>query len=230
MKITPGPLAGAMSGSLGATVASHNRYGAYFRNRAIPVISTTTFAVNAKAHLGGASSDWGGLTDAQRLAWDAYAQETPIIDSLGAKRILTGHASFVGLNSRIARDGGTAITDPPLTQLPGAIITTTLSLDIGTGTFDITFTPTPLSAGIKLWLRCAVVNSAGINYVQNLLKQVSITAAAQASPYDFQADLALRFGTLFVGQKVVVFAHTYDSVSGQLSQPHRDEGLIIDTP
>lgn len=230
MKFTPGPIAGALSGSLGATVASHNRGGTYFRVRAIPVISTTTFATNAKAHLGGASSDWGGLTDSQRLAWEAYAQETPVVDTLGAKRILTGHMNFVGLNSRIARDAGTPIVDPPLTQMPSAILTAVLELDIGTGDFDIEFTPTPLAADIKLWLRAAVVNSAGINYVQNLLKQVLISPAAQASPVDFETELEARFGTLIVGQKVVVFAHQYNSVTGQLSQPHRSEGLILDTP
>ena len=229
MKVEYGPLIGRASGSLGATTASHNRYGTYFRLRATPVTSTTVFALATKAHLADASTHWDDLTDAQRLQWFAFARENPIIDSLGAKRILAGNAMFVALNSRILRDGGTIIDSPPVTENPEVLHTLTLSLDIGAGSFEAAFTPTPLAAGIKLWLSVAVVNSPGINFVQNLLKQVSITAAAQASPFDFQADTEARFGTLLVGQKVVVMGHAYDSTSGQLSVPLRAEGLVVTT-
>ena len=83
MKYMPGPLASALSGSVAGQTASRNRYGVYWRTRAIPVTSTTTAALNAKARFTSQSQAWQGETDATRLAWKEWALDNPITDALG---------------------------------------------------------------------------------------------------------------------------------------------------
>lgn len=228
-KFTPGPTVGAVSGSIGGTTYSRNRYGAYMRTRAKPVVSTTSEAMNAKGRLGAASEGWRALTDAQRLSWVTYAQTNPAIGSLGNQQILTGHAALVQLNTRLARAADSALSDPPVSSAPTALATLSATYDIGVGTSQINFTATPLGADDRLWVNYAVVDSVGINYIENLLKLCTVTAKAQATAYDYQSDVEARFGTLIVGQKLFIRAQVFDSVTGLLSAPLQTSGVIVST-
>lgn len=227
--ITGGPAVGQISGRIGGQVFSRNRYGAYIRTGTKPVVSTTAEAMLAKARLGNISAQWQALTDAQRAGWKAWAQENPVLNRLGQSIILTGHAAYVQINSRLNRAGDSGLTLPPISPAPEPLLTFVLNLDIGIGAFDATFTTTPMAAGVRLWLTGAVVDSAGINYIRNITKLFSVTAAAQASPYDFETDIEARFGSLQVGQKIIVFGHTFDGATGLLASGLRAEGLVVST-
>jgi post-segregation antitoxin (ccd killing protein) len=228
-KFTPGPTIGAASGSVGGTVYSRNRYGAYLRNRAVPVTSTTQEALNAKGRLAAQSEAWRALNDEQRAAWNTYTQTNPVTGPLGMSQVLTGHAAYVGINARLARAGDTLLSLPPVSTAPTALATLSATYDVGAGTTVLTFTATPLAAGVRLWVKYAVVDSTGINYVENLFKLCTVTSAAQATGYDYESDVEARFGTLSVGQKLVIRAHTFDGATGLLSAPLQTSGVIVST-
>lgn len=229
MKFTPGIAVGALSGSIGGSTASHNRFGPYFRTRVKPVVSTTPDAQEAKGIFTTQTQAWQGLTDAQRLSWEQYAQTHLVNNSLGVPQALTGHQAYVGINSRLDRANETLLTDPPVGTAPDGLLTLTLSADIGLGTFDVTYTPTPLAATERLWVLAAVQNSAGRTYVQNLLRLVVIAAAATASPLDIQTEVEAKFGTLQVGQKVTVLCGVFDNATGLLSNFLRDDAIVVST-
>lgn len=228
-KITPGPMIAAASGSVGGTVFSHNRGGMYTRNRSIPVISTTSFALAAKSRLSTAASAFSALTAGERQAWDSFALQRPVIDTLGHPRHLTGFQQYVGINARRAQAEDVAITAPPIVAAPDGLLTLVVDGDIGLGDVDITFTPTPLGATDEIWLRAAVTNSPAINYVSNLLRFVLHSAAAQTSPLDIQTETESRLGTLVVGQTLHVEVSVYDNATGLLSTPIRDSVVITTT-
>lgn len=228
-KIRTGAIVQQISGSVAGNTFSHNRFGAYIRARSIPIGSSSTAAQNARAYLSTASAAWGALTEAQQKTWISWAQNNPIVDSLGEKRILTGQMAYVQIQARVLQNGDSLLSAPPQEASPQGLASLSLSLDIGAGSFGVVYTTTPLGAGLSLWLRCAVVDSGGINYVRNLLKLVSKTPAAQASPYDFQSDAEARFGTLAVGQYVHVLAQVYDEDTGLLSQPLSAKGVVVST-
>ena len=138
-KFTPGPAVAAVSGSVGGTVFSRNRYGAYMRFRAIPVKSTTADALAAKSRMATYSAAWSALTAAQRLAWNAYAQTHPQPDALGFPQILTGHVLYVGLNTRLAHASQSAIDIPPLQNNPVGLVTLSATWDLGLGDFSLHF-------------------------------------------------------------------------------------------
>lgn len=230
MKFTPGPAVAAASGSLGGTVFSRNRYGAYTRNRAIPVNPQTTFQMGTRATLSNLSTAWGGLTSGQQLAWREWANQNPIIDALGQSQTLAGNAAYIQLNARLLAIGLTAVATPPITTAPDALITLTSEGDIGTGDFELNFTTTPLGAAESLWIQAAVTNSTGITYVTNLLRFVGASAAAQASPFDAQSIIEARFGSLIVGQTVHQWVSVLDRASGLLSPPRRTSVVVSSTP
>lgn len=218
-KYTPGPLAGAISGSIGGATFTHGPYGAIIRRRAIPVTSTTTDAVNAKARLTSRSQAYQALTAAQRLAWDAWGQSNPVTDALGMPQALAGNACYIQLNTRLLQASQTPISAPPIDPAPTGLLTLVQDCDIGAGDTDLTYTATPLGAGTMLRIRAAVVNSASIHYVANLLRVIGYSAAAQASPFDHQSLLEAKYGTLSVGQYVHVLVDVLDTATGLVSSP-----------
>ncbi len=230
MKFTPGPAIAAASGSIGGTTFSRNRYGPYTRNRSIPVVSTSVDALAAKQRFATQSAAWSALTAAQRLAWSQFSATHPISDRLGQSQILAPNAVFIQLNTRIVQAGGTQIVDPPISRDPEGLLTLIQTCDIGTGTFDLAFTATPLGATEKLRIRTAVVSHEGIEYVTNLLRVIGFTAAAQVSPFDHQSLVAAKFGTLVVGQFVHSWIDLIDTATGLLSAPVKAKTAIIDTP
>lgn len=229
MKFTPGPMIGAASGSVGGQTFSHNRYGAYVRTRAIPTNPNTVPQQNARSRLATFSAAWQGLTSAQRLAWKSWANNNPIVNSLGAQQELTGQVAYVGLNCRLAQASEPAIDLPPVVPAPVGLVTLTATWDIGVGAFACTFTATPLGANERMWCQAAVVNSSGINYVKNLLRVVSIETAATASPLDLQTSIEAVFGTLSVDQDVHIWLAVLDDETGLLSTPLSVSGTVVST-
>lgn len=226
----PGPVVGQVSGRVGGSVFSHNKGGAYIRNGAIPVTSTTADALNAKARLTNSSQAWGALTATQRLAWAVFAQNTPLLNRLGDSRPVPANALYIALNTRLVQAGQSTISTPPATDAPASLASLVLSADIGTGTYDITFTPTPLGAGLMPRIFAAKVQRDSINYVADQLRLVQFGAAAQASPLDIQTAVEAKFGPSVVGEKVVVQVDVLDTATGLVSGQLRAEALVTDTP
>ncbi len=227
---TPGPAVAAVSGSIGGTVFSRNRGGAYMRNRAVPVDPNTAYQIAVRAVLANQSQAWAALSDAQRQAWESWATQNTVTNALGNQIRLSGHQAFVQINSRLDFVDATTFSVPPITSAPLGLDSISLTSDIGTGTFEIAFTATPLAADVGLWYNAAIVSSAGIRYVKNLLRFAELTSSAETSPTDVEAAIAARLGTLSVGQTVHVRAAAFDNLTGLLSFPLSASSVVIDTP
>lgn len=217
MKIIPGVMAGAASGKLGSQVFSHNRYGAYVRAYVIPTKTITTYTEIAKAHLIAASQAWASLDPDQQAAWRTWAQSNPITDRLGQKQVLDGHAAYVQLNARLLLLGVAQIEVPPVIGAPAALATASITAT-APGTAALAFTGT-VGAGKSILANLAVVDSAGVRYFRNLVKQVIVSAAAPTTPLAFGADLTDRFGTLLAGQSIGGYVYVADRATGLISAP-----------
>ena len=225
---TPGPTVAAISGSSGGTTFSRNRGGAYFRNRAIPITSTTPEALAAKTRFTDASQDWQGLTTGQREAWQQFADANPVINALGKPIILSGAQAFIGIHARMAAASDPPITAPPIVPAPNPLASLSLFAGIATtNSIALTFTVSPLGANEELWIRAAVTSSVGILFVQNLLRLTGQSAAAQTTPFDATPQVQARLGTLVLGQTVHVQVSTYDNSTGLLSGPLRADVVAV---
>lgn len=226
-KFTPGPMAASISGSVGGTTFSHNRGGPYTRRRAIPSNPSTSFQLSRRAALATIAQQWQSLTAAQRQAWLEWARQNPIVNTLGNTVQLSGEMAYIKLNSRLFLSGDTLISVPPIVSAPPAFTSIVQDGDIGAGDTDLTFAAA-LASGNRVWLRAAIVNSAGITYVKNLMKFVAVSTVDQASPWDNEAVLAARLGTLTVGQTLHVEAAQFAPATGLLS-PFLKTSVVIST-
>ena len=101
-------------GSIGGTVFSRNRYGAYSRNRTIPVDPGTTKQTKIRAVFGQVRNAWfSTLTAAQRLAWDVYASNVNMVNRIGETMNLTGWNMFARTNSCLVYNDLAVIADAP---------------------------------------------------------------------------------------------------------------------
>ena len=86
----------AMSGSAGGKTYSRNRYGAYIRNRSIPVNPSSSRQQAARNAFSAAAVYWSStLTAAERTAWNDYAAAVPVLNAVGDTVYLTGFAMFL---------------------------------------------------------------------------------------------------------------------------------------
>jgi hypothetical protein len=88
------------SGSIGGTVFSHNRSGAYIRARSVPVNPNTERQVDIRNAARSLSIAWENtLTQGERDAWDVYAANVGWINKLGDAIHLTGLNHYIRSNT-----------------------------------------------------------------------------------------------------------------------------------
>lgn len=93
------PAGQQVSGSAGGTTYSHNRFGAYMRNRSVPVNPNTDRQVIVRNAVNALTIAWQNtLTEAQRGQWAAYAANVPWINKLGQSVFLTALNMYVRSN------------------------------------------------------------------------------------------------------------------------------------
>lgn len=103
-----------ISGSAGGTTWSHNRYGAYKRNRSVPVNPNTDRQVAVRNAIRALTIAWQNtLTVGQRTAWETYATNIVWKNALGQDVNLTGLNHYVRSNTISVTLGFGRIDDAP---------------------------------------------------------------------------------------------------------------------
>lgn len=218
MKYTPSALVSEFSGAQGSTVASHNRFGPYFRNRTIPTNPNTAAQITYRTILKTASQAWKNLSDAQRAAWSAAAAVLPRIDPLGRVYYQTGHQYFVSTCQAVKLYDSTAAfpTSPATIVTPVDLATFTPTAAETGSAFSVAFGASPVPALTKLVIACTQKLSPGVSYVSpSRLRIVQIFAPAQATPANIAAAYIAKFGAITAGKKVLVQAYEVSSSGGR---------------
>lgn len=139
-----GTLIGEASGSLASLTFSHNRGGQYVRQRAVPTNPATEFQIKIRNFVAGLTSEWNNvLTQAQRDAWDTYALNVPMPDSLGEPRNVGGLAMFTRSNVPRLQAEIPQVNDAPTIFNLGEFTAPTINkLDATNDELDLNFTNT----------------------------------------------------------------------------------------
>jgi len=204
------PIAGNLSGSVGANTYSHNRGGSYVKRRGVPTNPNSTRQQATRGWLSNLSASWKALTAPQKNNWAIFALNHPRTDSLGNTVSVTGAQYYNGLNSRLLDSGAAVVADAPVALEPGGLLTFSVVRASAT-TATVTFTATPLGAGLKmqLWMSAPTAGDRNPNKAQCRL--VGYSAAAQASPWTPTIPFSWS-----VGQTATFFACVM-GVDGQIS-------------
>lgn len=103
-----------ISGSIGGTCHSHNRFGTYVRNRSVPVNPNTDRQIAVRNIARSLSIAWQTvLTEAQRGGWEGYAQMIAWTGVLGTTSYLTGLNMYLRSNVVRMMNGLPSLPDAP---------------------------------------------------------------------------------------------------------------------
>jgi len=133
-----------------------------------------------RTRLGFLSRQWGRLEVAERVAWEAYAGEHPVMNKFGQAIILTGANCYVKLNHTAIRLGGDAAlqVDPPLDDPVAGL--SSLSASEGVAEGGVTLVWTHIGTGVATDFdevqMAGPFGSPAINAVQNKFRYESQVA------------------------------------------------------
>lgn len=131
-------------GSVGGTVFSRNRFGAYTRNRTIPVNPGTSPQTKIRSIMSVCRNAWfSTLTAAQRTAWDTYAAGVAMTNRIGEVIHLTGWNHFVrSASSLLYADESIVAAGPTDLSLPEQDETIAVTPSEATGLLSIAYDDT----------------------------------------------------------------------------------------
>jgi hypothetical protein len=123
---------------MGGITASRNKGGGYLRARVKPTNPNSVSQQEVRQAFALAIDGWNGLSSANKNAWNAYADQTPVTNSLGETIKHAGRAWYVAQAAFLLRVGESPISAAPASPGLGALGEPTgLAVSVATGiTFD----------------------------------------------------------------------------------------------
>jgi len=207
------------SGSIGGITYSRNAGGMYTRGRAIPTNPNTAAQQAVKGYMSLLSQAWSNvLTSLQRGAWEAYAANVPLRNSLGDERPVSGLNQYIRSNVPRLTAGLSRIDAGPTNYtLCGLTPPTIVSITASSSLASIAFTNTDewaLATGGALLIFVSEPLQATINFFKGPFRYAGRVNGAGTAPTS-PASVTIPFPTA-VGKKLFVrFAAT--APDGRLS-------------
>lgn len=209
------------SGSLAGTTSSRNRYGQYRRARSAPVQPRTDAQLLARQRLTIASQSWRTLSANLHQAWEAFAANIQLTDSLGQPYTPTGLQAYVSLVTTDYLTGAQSIlggAPPDVANFGGNPVTAINAND----TPEIMLTHGAIPAD-GLIAELSPPRSAGRTFEADF-RFVAFKGAGPAGTWDVGPAWAAKFGSPIPGQKI--FARVRMVLNGQTSAPLQLSALI----
>jgi hypothetical protein len=218
-KIKFGAMVADARGKHNGVVFTRSRFGAIARAKVSPVQPRGNRQTMVRERVAGLSKRWSStLTDAQRAAWNAFADQNPTRDVFGNTIRQTGSQAFLRINGVLLNVGGTAVDTPP-TDLSVPYLTSVTPTLSGAGgrTFTLAFAPTSIGAGYRLVLFATAQMNAGRSFGASGLRYIATSADNQASTWDVKAAYETKFGNIITGRRVYSKVSVVRFATGALS-------------
>lgn len=228
MKIKFGSIVTEGRGKLGGQVYSRNRSGAYVRSKVTPSNPQTARQSVIRSFLAQLSTGWRNLTEAQRDAWRGAVDNWKRTDIFGDTVTPTGKNLYTQLGVVMLNIGETPLNTPPV---PEAIVEpeiATLSLDIGSGTFDIELSSVETNQSYVVL--ATAPQSPGAAYFKNKYRQIEVFDGGSGTTLDIDSSYQAKFGAPLEGQKIGVKVVPVITETGQQGVGVTDAGFVTDTP
>lgn len=163
-----GGMIAEIRGSVGGTTFARNRGGAYARNRSVPLNPASVAQARVRQVFGDLAQRWSQtLTPAQRGAWETYADNVPLPNSLGELRNVTGLNMYQRSNALLIDIDQPRVDDAPTTFTVGPSFTPTYTVDAAADTADVTalgtFVPT-VDGPINVLFSASPPQSVGVRF------------------------------------------------------------------
>jgi len=223
-----GPVAD-IRGSIGGTVYSRNRSGAIARSRTIPVNPGSASQIKIRSCIGVIRNLWyNTLTQAQRDAWDAYAESVSMLNRVGESINLTGWNHFCrSALSCLYNDLSYVADGPTEMALPEQDETISISASAASGEITVTFDESSAwcnETGSHLLVYASRGKSPTVNFFKGPYRTAGVLDGDDTTAITSPQTVTAPF-TLTEGQKVFCQFRILRA-DGRLSEPFRSDCII----
>lgn len=193
-----------VSGSIGGTTYSHNRSGAYRRNRSVPVNPNTDRQVAVRNAVRSIAIAWDlTLSQIQRNAWETYAKNITWKNRLGQDIKLTGLNHFIRSNTiSVAVGKGRIDAAPVIFELAAAELGLSVTASEATQQYTIAYddtAPWENEPGAFQFFYGGIPQNAGIAFFGGPYRYINLadgsvpglSPVAFAAPFPFAAGQRL---------------------------------------
>jgi hypothetical protein len=203
MKMKFGAIVVAGSGKIGGHVASKNRSGAYLRTKVTPTNPNTASQALSRSILASLATAWSGLTEIERLGWNAAVKDFGSTDIFGDIKNPSGINLFIKLNANLANSGQATITSAPAkTEVAFSPIESVIFNGTTTTLTTITFADAGF-AGVKVLVSATPKVSQGTTFVKNLMRNIGVYTVV-SDEIDYYGDYVTKFGIPAEGEKFYI--------------------------
>ena len=210
-------------GKLGGHVLTKSRNGASVRTKVTPTNPQTSYQQANRATFGQLSSNWTGLTEAERKAWNEAVQEWQKTNIFGDLKSPAGRDLYISLNRNILQAGGTEIDVPPTKEglQPNAI--TLVDYDVVNEDITISLVESLKPNEMVLVYFTKPMSPGRYNFSGAYRFFTAESTNSFKVPF---ADYEARYGSLQVGKAIGVQVAICNKVTGEKSPPMQDRKLF----
>jgi len=184
---------------------SHNKGGMYLRARAIPTNPNTQYQQAVRSLVASLASRWISiLTETQRVGWQLYADNVPLLNPLGDPINVSGLNMYTRGNVARVQAGGAIVDDAPDTFDLGEFTDPVISVEASTDVASVAFTVG--DAWVNEDLSCMIAfasrpQNMSINYFKGPYRFMDTIVGNGTTPPTSPAAMDLPF-PVADGQKV----------------------------
>lgn len=213
-----------MRGKLGGQVHSRNTFGNFVRAKVSPVQPRTFWQSKARSIFLQLSKRFSTeLTDDQRAAWKAFAEDYPVSDVFGNPVILTALNFYLRVNSVRLRFELSLLDDPPPDFFVQDLTWADLTIHVPPSPYIcVYFRPSPIPENHVLEFWATAPLSPGISPCSAKMRYICAFSAGLDSPRCTSADYIRRFGPPVKGRKIIGLARLVNVTNGAVSR-----GVIV---
>lgn len=220
-------------GKLNGNVFSKNRYASIVRNKVSPVNPQTSAQQIQRGNFGALSSSFRSLTLEQIEAWNALGENAPKTNVFGQSFKPTGINYYVGLNQNLLNAGQSTIVSPvPFEEMPvidvetATLVGSSMNQNISLTGIAIDGTDT-VPTGYTLIQRATPNVSPSRSYLKNQFRIIGTVASTVQLPTTIATEYTNVFGTITLGQKIVMSFQLVNNATGQSSIPYSLAGIVV---
>ncbi|MGL4901445.1 MAG: hypothetical protein ACRC4U_15370 [Shewanella sp.] len=218
MKMKFGAIVVDGRGKINGMVASKNRAGAYLRTKVTPVNPQTSRQGFVRSALTSLAQAWRGLTEAQRLSFNAAVQSFAKTDIFGDLKNPSGFNLYMRLNQNLSTISAAPIDQAPLPAEVLSVTLDNLTCDVSAETLELTLSGDVPSGSIAV-LEATAPQSPGKSFVKSEYRWLLIFSGPASATLDFWTTYIARFGAPVAGQKVFIRVKFVNQTTGQASTP-----------
>lgn len=208
-------LVDSIRGSIQGTTFQRNAYGYTIKGKPNMVNPNTANQNAHKARFSAAIQAWRNITDANRAAWDAYANAFPIPSRKNPDAYLSGFNAFCRWHALTFTTSFTVLADPAGDQGTVTAFTPVLAINMGAlrMLFDVIVTEGPWKAYVQLSRPLKGTQT----FVKGWTRQVGDPGEGTWDDFDISFGYTRQFGALpVVGDLIGVRIAYQNTTNGQI--------------